>query len=547
MKKSIITNSILTIIMLILGYLNAPNLNPLYGDGAFTLLFVLSLYIFVNAVSNLKMFNLSTNVNGQPVLDLNKNFSFKKGGIITIIALWVLFFIVVFGSSSLFNWRAYKDQMKEPEVKTFSNDMSIVDVNQVPIVDKALATKLADKKLGEKPSLGSQVTLGEPTIQQVNKKLMWVVPLRHSGFFKWLTNMDGTPGYVTVSATNVQDVKNVENFKVKIQPNLYFNDDLTRTVRFKEALFKGITDYSFEIDDEGNPFWVVTTYKNMRGFALPEADGVVLVNASSGETKSYSLKDVPNWVDRVQPEDFIMRQINNKGQFVEGIFNFSNRNKFQTSEGSIIIYNQDRCYLFTGITSVGADESAIGFYMVDMVTKQATLYQMPGATEYSAMNSAQGNVQDLGYTATFPVVLNVSGQPTYFMTLKDNEGLIKQFAFVSIKDYSVVGTADTVSGAMKNFEKSMINTAGKSNEENQEPKEKIKVSGTVDRIGVSVESGYSVYIISLVENAEKLYKVSIDKSSTLSITKPGDLVLIEYQDEQPIIIATSFENKTINK
>jgi hypothetical protein len=545
MKKSVLINSILLVIVAMFTYLNAPNLNPFYGDGAFTWLFTISLFIIVNTVSNFKIFNISTSVNGQAVFDLNKNVRFKKGGIITLVVVWVLFFTVVFGSTSLFNWKAYRDQLKEPTVENFTKDVSPFDVNQVPIVDKALASKLADKKLGEN-SLGSQVTLGEPTIQQVNNKLIWVVPLHHSGFFKWLTNMDGTPGYVTVSATNVQDVEYVKNHKVKIHPNSYFNYDLQRHTRFSKALFKGITDYSFELDEERNPYWVVTTYKNTRGFSLPEADGAIVVNATTGECKDYKLKDIPAWVDRVQPEDFIMEQINNRGKYVNGIFNFSNKGKFQSSEGDIIVYSNNKCYLFTGITSVGADESAISFYMVDMVTKKTKEFKMSGATEYAAMNSAEGNVQDLGYKATFPIVLNVASQPTYFMTLKDNEGLIKQFAFVSIKDYSVVGTADNIAGAMKNFEKSLQNSAGSPNLA-KEVKEKVKVTGTVDRIGVAVEGGNTMYTITLVEKPNAIFKVSVDKNASLSITKPQDQVEIEFETEAPVTVATNFVNKTINK
>ena len=104
----------------------------------------------------------------------------------------------------------------------------------------------------------------------------------------------------------------------------------------------------------------------------------------------YSIDEVPEWVDRVQPESFIVNQINNKGEYVHGIFNFSDKDKYRTSQGEAIIYNNDDCYLFTGLTSIGQDESAIGFMMVDMVTKEPILYQMNGATEKSAQQSAQG-------------------------------------------------------------------------------------------------------------------------------------------------------------
>ena len=153
-------------------------------------------------------------------------------------------------------------------------------------------------------------------------------------------------------------------------------------------------------------------------------------------------------VDRIQPESFILTQINNKGEFVHGWLNFADRDKFRASQGHMIIYNNDRCYLFTGITSIGGDDSAIGFIMVDMVTKEPKMYQMSGATEMAAQQSAQGKVQQYGYSASFPMIINLDGKATYFMTLKDRAGLIKQYAFVSVSNYTNVGTGETIDSAL---------------------------------------------------------------------------------------------------
>ena len=193
-------------------------------------------------------------------------------------------------------------------------------------------------------------------------------------------------------------------------------DDLLRHTRFSGGLFNGITDYSFELNDDGKPYWVVTTYSNKIGFGLPEATGVLLVDASTGRIERYTVETVPEWVDRVQPEQFIIQQINNRGEYVRGIFNFANKDKYKASRGQAIIYNDGNCYLMTCVTSVGSDESSIGFMLVDMVSKESFLYEMAGATEYSAQRSAEGKVQHLGYKASSPIIINISGQPTYFMT-----------------------------------------------------------------------------------------------------------------------------------
>lgn len=521
--------------------IESPTLNPLYFEGAILYCFAVTAYIAVWALFKFGEFHLNTVNDAQYKLNYVSKKKFPLAVKIILAAPWVFLGVMMFFSSPIISWGAYRDQLGEVEVRTFNEDMQAVDVSQVPIVDKELAEKLADKKLGEKPSLGSQVKLGEPTLQMVNGNLMWVVPLEHSGFFKWLSNMSGTPGYITVSATNLKDVNYVDGYNIKYQPNCYIFDDLTRYVRFTSALFDGIVDYSFEIDDSGKPYWVVTTYKNERGFALPEATGVIIVDAATGESNKYTVENVPEWVDRVQPEDFVLNQIDNSGNYVHGIFNFSNKDKFRSSEGDIIVYNDGRCYLFTGLTSVGADESAIGFMMVDMVTKQPLMYQISGATETAAQKSAEGKVQNLRYRASFPLILNVGGEPTYFMTLKDAEGLIKQYALVSVSDYSVVGTGETIASAMNDYDRAMRN-AGKSSNIGVSG-EKSSLEGTVVRIASEWDGSTLTYKFLIEEEPQKLFTVTSSISQELALTQSGDKVKIEFNDfNSGICEVTSFDN-----
>lgn len=353
--------------------------------------------------------------------------------------------------------------------------------------------------------------------------------------------MEGTPGYITVSATNVNDVQYVEGHKIKYHPNSYFLHDVDRYARFTQGLFTGMTDNSFELDDDGVPYWVISTYQNKRGFNLPEATGAILINATTGEAHKYTLETLPEWVDRIQPEDFIMNQINNKGKYVHGIFNFSNQDKFMTSAGNNIVYNNGRCYLFTGLTSVGADESAIGFIMVDMVTKESHMYQISGATESAAQRSAEGKVQHLGYTASFPIILNVNSQPTYFMTLKDREGLIKQYAMVSVVNYSSVGTGETMAAALRDYEEALKND--KVQAEFQDPAQLKTVTGTVLRIASEVNGGTTEYKLILSEEQSLLFLADSVISDELALTQPEDRVSITYQDnEGGIKTVDSFDN-----
>lgn len=515
--------------LFVLGYIffETPNLNPLYSEGAMFYCVLVTAYILVWALLKFGTFTLENITNANRSFNYVPNQKFPKWVKILLVTPWIFFAVMVIASSVLINWSAYRDQLGQAQITDFSSDVQPVDVSQVPIVDKDLAIKLADKKLGERQSLGSQVVLGVPTIQQVNGKLLWAVPLHHSGIFKWLTNLNGTPGYITVSATNVKDVEYVDGQYVKYQTNSYLLNDVKRKIRMSGELFIGLTDFSFELDDSGVPHWVVSTYRNLRGFSLPEATGAIVMNATTGEMNQYSLQTLPEWVDRIQPEGFIIRQIDNQGQYVHGIFNFSDKDKYKSSEGHMIVYNNNRCYLFTGLTSVGQDSSTIGYVMVDMKDKTTRRYVMNGATENAAQSSAQGKVQHLGYQATFPLILNIGSEPTYFMSLKDREGLIKQYAMVSVTDYSVVGTGETISEAIRDYEQSMKNVGMKPNIE-QSKGEATAVLGTVLRIASEFNGQSTTYKVILTERPKQIFLVDSSVSDELALTAEGDKVNIEF-------------------
>ncbi len=539
-KTQFLLNLVLTLVFLVLIVFQAPNLNPMYPDGAFSWCFIISCYVILNFFVALGSVRITTNEYNRPQLSIDKSVGGYKAGFTLLAILWVLYFAATVLSMPLFNYKAYRDQLGTPVVSEFTDTVQPLALDQLPIVDKSLARELADKKVGENPGLGSQVVLGVPVIQKVNGKLVWVVPLEHSGFFKWLKNMDGSAGYIVVSASDVSDVKLVTDHKIKYQANAYILDDLNRHVRlFGGGLFKGLTDYSFELDDDGVPYWVISTYKNRWLFNLPEATGVLTVNATTGETTHYTIDTLPEWVDRVQPESFVMDQIQNQGIYVHGIFNFSNQDKFRPSQGDIIIYNGARCYLFTGLTSVGSDESAIGFILVDMVTKESNIYQMSGATETAAQSSAEGKVQQFGYRASFPMIINLDEQATYFMTLKDNAGLIKQYAFVSVSNYTNVGTGETIDSALRNYRQ----VQGTVNSNISAGQATSTIKGTVLRIASETMENTITYKIILEEQKDHIFTVSYELSNELALTQPGDRVAMDYMEDQTgVCSAFSFDN-----
>jgi hypothetical protein len=468
------------------------------------------------------------------------------------IAILYAFVLPLFTSSPIFRNQDYRNLIgKVKEGDKITNQIAPISMNEIRVVDESLAYLLGEKILGSQPALGSQAHLGEFFIQKVNGKLYWVAPLEHSGFFKWLNNKQGTTGYVMVSATNERDVKLVQEVNgkpilLKYQREAYFGSNLHRYLYFNGYNHIGLTDFSFEIDDAGIPYWVVTKYTKKVGFSGNDATGVIVVNAQNGAIKEYNIKNTPSWVDRIQPISFIKDQLNDWGEYVKGYWNFSNENKLQITEDLTLVYGKDnKSYWYTGITSVGKDESAVGFVLVDTRTKETTFYKQSGATEYAAQSSAQGKVQEKGFVASLPIPYNINNIPTYVMTLKDNGGLVKMYAMVSIADYTIVGTGNTMREALTAY-KTAFNSSG--NKINIDSKSTKKVTeAVVIRIQNDVKNGNSFYYFTLKDNAT-IFVGSSQISNQLPLTAVGDLVKISFDEEnEEIIDVSTFENLSLKK
>jgi hypothetical protein len=376
--------------------------------------------------------------------------------------------------------------------------------------------------------------------------LYWVAPLEHSGFFKWNKNKQGTSGYVMVNATNERDVKLVETIngkgiKIKYQPNAYFQDNLERHIYFHGNMTNGLTDFSFEIDDNGNPYWVVTKFDKKIGFYGPDAKSVLVVNATTGAITEYAINKVPEWIDRLQPQRFIEEQLNDWGEYINGYWNFSNEGKLQITEELTLVYGEDnKSYWYTGLTSVGSDESTVGFILVDTRTKKAVWYKQSGATETAAMGSAEGKVQEKGYTATIPTPYNINNIPTYVMTLKDNGGLVKMYAMVSIQDYTIVGVGNSLQETLMAYKNAFNATGNKFSTSTKS--NKIKLKTIINRINSDVKNGNSFYYF-IVNGSNKTFIGSTQISNDIPISMIGDSIEIIYEeDSEKLIGVSSFKN-----
>lgn len=474
------------------------------------------------------------------------------------IAIGILAIAVVLptlASTPIIRAKAYRNLLGTVKESEFTKDVSPVNVNEIRIVDEEMAMKLGDKKLGEVPAIGSVSKLGEFHIQKVGEKLYWVAPLVHRDFIKWVTNMSGTNGYVMVSANDPQDVKlvqkaNGEDVKIVYQPDAYILQDLHRHVYINGGMGRGMADYTLEIDDNGKPFWVVSLYEHKVGFGGANVNGTAIVDAKTGETKFYSIKDTPEWVDRIQPESFVVDQINSWGVYVNGFINsiISEKGVLKATEGTSLVYgDDDRSYWYTGITSAGGDESTIGFMLVDSRTKEAKLYKQPGATEMAAMKSAEGSVQEKNYEATFPVMYNILGQPTYVSSLKDKAGLVKRVVFVSVEDYNIVGVGRDKAEAMKNY-KDALESGGSSLEIDESDEFDKELEGTVKRIAADTKNGNTVYYLTLDTDEGNIFYATSKISKELPLTKEGDKIKITFsKDEKDVIEIDEFDNYNIGK
>ncbi|OYQ43169.1 hypothetical protein CHU92_03665 [Flavobacterium cyanobacteriorum] len=455
-------------------------------------------------------------------------------------------------TAPIFRSKAYRGLIGNVKNGTeMSNHIAPLSVNRVRVVDQELAHLLGEKIMGSEPALGSRTELGRFSIQKVNGELYWVAPLLHSGFFKWLNNREGTDGYVMVSATNERDVKLVQKvngrqLSIKYQPNAFFGSFIERHLYFNGYAATGLDDYTFEIDDEGNPFWVVTKYKKEVGFAGDNATGVVVVDAATGNIKEYNIKDTPEWIDRIQPEEFISEQLDDWGEYVHGYFNFSNQDKLVTTEDLTLVYGEDnKSYWYTGVSSVGKDESAVGFILVDTRTKEATLYKQSGATEYAAQTSAEGKVQEKGYRASLPVPYTINNIPTYVMTLKDDAGLVKMYAMVAIGDYTIVGVGNTMQETLMSY-KNVFNMSGNRINPNKQS-DRTTLKTVVARIQSDIKNGNSFYYFTVNGNP-KIFIGSSQISNELPVTAAGDSITISFdEDNGEVIDVSSFDNRSLGK
>jgi hypothetical protein len=458
----------------------------------------------------------------------NKNLRFKagisvkSGGI--ALALSILLFIVVsFLSSRVINSHEYANLMKDYiQEADFSSYKATLE--NVPLLDKDSAIQISNRELGSLIDVVSQFELGENEQITFNGKTVRVSPLYYGGFFKWNNNKStGTPGYIKIDMMT-QEAELIRLQKgIKYSPSEFFGRDLKRYLRtrYPSAIF---TSFNFEINEDGEPFWIVPVEKHTIGlFGGVDIDYIFTVNAVTGDIDRYSAGNVPEWIDNVYNSDLIMSQYDDYGSLQNGFWNsvFGQKGVKVTTDGYNYIPQGNDNWIYTGVTSAGRDESNIGFILSNKRTKETIYYPVSGAEEYSAMSSSEGVVQHLGYTATFPLLLNVEGQPTYIMALKDAGGLVKMYGMVNVEKYQIVATSDTVQGCKQKYRELLKNNSMAVTENETE-----RISGVIENIKTAAIDGTTYYYIKLV-SIDSYFVLSAKDNQMIVLKNIGDTIIID--------------------
>ena len=449
-------------------------------------------------------------------------------------AIIIVLVLVAILNSAMLNAKKYYKRIEIDTTKSFQEDLPEVDFNKLPLLDKKSSSKLGDRVMGGMSELVSQYDVSDEYTQiNYNDEIIRVTPLEYNGAIKWLTNRNkGITGYITVNSTTGKAKLIKLDKGLKYAPSALFNENLYRKLQFSYPT-RNFDAINFEIDNDGNPYWIASVVKYHGINQRREVTGVVIFNPITGKSKYYKLKDVPSWVDHVYEAELILEQVNDWGAYKNGYLNsvFTQRDVVATTTGYNYLAFNDDVYLYTGITSVLSDESNIGFILTNMRTKETNFYSVAGAEEYSAMDSAKGQVQQMKYTSTFPLLINLNGQPTYLISLKDNAGLVKMYAFVDVVDYQKVVVTDASKGieaAADAYLTQMGEESGTS-----------KNTKTINVYGIKevIIDGNTVYYFTDQNNQK--YKVSIKvNKNKLPFLKEGEQVEIEYNKEQEVINIT---------
>ncbi len=458
--------------------------------------------------------------------------------VLVIPAIILVIMLINFIASPVFNAKTYSKRITIDEGTDFAEEVAEVDFAKIPLLDKASTRKVGDRVMGELPELVSQFDVSN-LYTQINYKdtIVRVTPLEYSDVIKYFTNRkDGIKAYIMVDSTTGKSSLVKLDKGMKYMPSAIFGEDLYRKLRFSYP-FDIFGEISFEVDDEGNPYWIIPVKTYTAVGMREEISSLIIFNPADGTSVKHKVKDVPTWVDHVFTSELVLSQTNDWGSYRGGYFNsiFGQKNVVKTTEGYNYVVMNDDVYLYTGITSAVRDESNIGFILTNLRTKETRYYKVAGAEEFSAMSSAEGQVQQMKYRSTFPLLINLKGKPTYLISLKDNAGLVKMYAFVDVQNYQNV----TVTSASEGIEQAATNYLS-GRKDTVSPSENLVSKITVKQINSASNDGETSYYI--LDNENKKYKAPIKAGEAiLPFLRSGEVIKITYFEGDKINTITKVE------
>lgn len=452
---------------------------------------------------------------------------------ILILIIGVVYLAGTLLSSPIINAKKYQSLLKVEE-REFTKDIEEVSFDKIPLLDKDSAEILGDRKMGSMVDMVSQFE-ADNIYSQINyqDRPVRVSPLKYASPIKWLTNQsEGIPAYIMIDMTN----QNTELVKleegIRYSTSEYFNRNIYRHLRFAHPTYI-YGQLSFEIDDDGVPYWIAPVKKFNIGLFGGETVGkVVLCNAITGETTTYDVKDAPQWIDRAYSAELLVELFNYHGTLKHGFLNsiLGQKDCLQATEGYNYLALDDDVWMYTGVTSVNGDQSNVGFVLANQRTMETRYYEVEGATEAAAMASAEGQVQNLKYIATFPMLLNVADEPTYFIALKDDAGLVKKYALVNIQRYQIVAVGDSVNECEENYRNLLVKNG--ITKEEEDTREEKSVTGKITKIAQGVVDGNSHYYI-MIDRSDQIFDVAVVEHIDIIRYEEGQTITMEYKEDTP--------------
>lgn len=539
MKKT--KTKILTVLVLILlagiyYYVKLPAIN-IHADGFWMFLLVVIAAVAVFYIGRRRLFRKE---------DIKAS-GIAKGLIGLFLLVVAVYLAGTLLSSPIINAKKYQ-KLLNVENGDFQTDIKELSFDQIPLLDRDSATLLGNRKMGSMVDMVSQFEVDE-LYSQINyqDKPVRVSPLRYANVIKWFTNQsEGIPAYIRIDMTTQSTELVMLDEGMKYSTSEYFNRNIHRHLRFRYPTYI-FGELSFEIDDNGVPYWVAPVKKFNIGLFGGETVGrVVLCNAITGETEDYAIDEVPEWIDHAYDADLLVQLYDYYGTLKHGFFNsiLSQKDCLKTTDGYNYLAIDDDVWVYTGVTSVNEDQSNVGFVLMNQRTMESKFYEVEGATENSAMSSAEGQVQNLHYKATFPLLLNISGEPTYFIALKDDAGLVKKYAMVNVQKYQVVAIGDTVSKCEESYTE-LMQENGIETDDSSAAKETKTITGAITKVAQGVVDGDSHFYV-MVEGSDEIFDVSVVNFIDIIKYDVGQQVTMEYQEGEKTNVVLSLNGEEKN-